>query len=76
MFAFDLRDLSLRPQLGKSLAMPDERTIVVTLQPTARWQDGRPVTAEEITKTYVAKTQQANSQYFKDLKPIPASCST
>lgn len=32
--------------------------------------------AEEITKTYVAKTQQANSQYFKDLKPIPASCST
>jgi len=32
--------------------------------------------AQQITKTYMAKTQQTYPQYFKDLKPIPGTCST
>lgn len=31
---------------------------------------------QQVTRTYVAKTQQTYPQFFKDLKPIPATCST
>jgi peptide/nickel transport system substrate-binding protein len=56
LFAFDLRDSSLKPQLGASLDMPDGKTIVVKLQPDAKWSDGQPVTADDVVFTFeVAK---------------------
>src|SRR2546428_8484722 len=41
LFGFDIRDGSLKPHLAQSLDMPDEKTIVVKLQPAAMWQDGQ-----------------------------------
>lgn len=63
LFAFDLRDLGLRPQLGKSLTMPDDKTIVVTLQPDAHWQDGQPVTADDVVFTYELGKRHTEAPY-------------
>lgn len=52
LFAFDLRDSSLKPQLGASFDMPDGKTIVVKLQPDAKFQDGKPVTADDVVYTF------------------------
>jgi peptide/nickel transport system substrate-binding protein len=52
LFGFDIRDQSLQPQLGKSLAEPDGKTIVVELQPDAKWQDGQPVTADDVVFSF------------------------
>jgi peptide/nickel transport system substrate-binding protein len=52
LFAFDLRDGSLQPQLAESLSQPDLKTIVVTLQPGAHWHDGKPVTPDDVVYTF------------------------
>jgi peptide/nickel transport system substrate-binding protein len=52
LFGFDLRDGSLNPNLAASLETPDAKTIVVKLQPDAKWQDGKPVTADDVVYTF------------------------
>lgn len=52
LFQFDLRDSTLKPGLAASMDMPDGRTIVVKMQPDAKWQDGKAVTAEDVVYTY------------------------
>jgi peptide/nickel transport system substrate-binding protein len=52
LFGFDLRDGSLKPSLAASLTQPDAKTIVVKLQPDAKWQDGKPVTADDVVYTF------------------------
>ena len=52
LFAFDLRDSSLKPELGVSFDMPDGKTIVVKMQKDAKWQDGKPVTADDVVFTF------------------------
>ena len=52
LFGFDLRDGSLKPQLAASLDQPDAQTIVVKLQPDAKWQDGKPVSADDVVYTF------------------------
>jgi peptide/nickel transport system substrate-binding protein len=52
LFAFNLLDGSLKPQLAASLDMPDPLTINVKLQQGAKWQDGQPVTADDVVFTF------------------------
>ncbi|HLL65419.1 MAG TPA: ABC transporter substrate-binding protein [Micromonosporaceae bacterium] len=52
LFGFHMVTGKLEPQLGASLDMPDGKTIVVKLQPDAKWHDGKPVTADDVVFTY------------------------
>jgi peptide/nickel transport system substrate-binding protein len=52
LFGYDLRDGSLKPQLAASQDMPDGKTIVVKLQADAKWQDGKPFTADDVVYTF------------------------
>jgi peptide/nickel transport system substrate-binding protein len=59
LFGFDILDGSLKPQLAQSLSTPDPKSIVVKLQPDAKWQDGKPVTADDVVFTFeLAKRHQ------------------
>ncbi|NIR02333.1 MAG: hypothetical protein GTN78_19400 [Gemmatimonadales bacterium] len=40
------------PELAESWTFEDDRTITFTLHPEARWQDGTPVTADDVVFTY------------------------
>jgi peptide/nickel transport system substrate-binding protein len=52
LVGFDLRDGSLKPHLAASLDTPDPKTIVVKMQPDAKWADGQPVGADDVVYTY------------------------
>ncbi|MCL4860833.1 MAG: ABC transporter substrate-binding protein [Caldilineaceae bacterium] len=52
LFGFNLVTGALDPVLGKELAFTDETTAVVTMQPGARWQDGEPLTVEDVLYTF------------------------
>jgi peptide/nickel transport system substrate-binding protein len=52
LFAFDILDGSLKPALAASMSSPDPMTMVVKLQPDAKWQDGKPVTADDVVYTF------------------------
>lgn len=52
LVGFDLRDGSLKPHLAASLDTPDPKTIVVKVQPDAKWADGQPVTADDVVYTF------------------------
>ena len=52
LFAFDILDGSLKPALAASMTSPDPMTMVVKLQPDAKWHDGKPVTADDVVYTF------------------------
>ncbi len=43
---------TFQPELASSWEFEDERTIVFTLNPDAKWHDGVPVTAEDVVFTF------------------------
>jgi peptide/nickel transport system substrate-binding protein len=45
-------EMDYAPDLAQSWETPDDRTIVFHLNPNAKFHDGRPVTAEDVKKTY------------------------
>ncbi len=51
LFAFDIRDGTLRPQLAQSYQIGYPGTLTVRLRPQAHWRDGRPVTAHDVLYT-------------------------
>jgi peptide/nickel transport system substrate-binding protein len=58
LFAYNLLTGELDPLLAKELTMPDETTMVVTLQDGTKWQDGEDLTPDDVVYTYgLAKTQ-------------------
>ena len=63
LFGFDVRDGSLKPHLAQSLAMPGGKTIVVKLQPAARWQDGQQVTADDVIYTFELAKRHSDAPY-------------
>jgi peptide/nickel transport system substrate-binding protein len=52
LFGYDLLDGSLKPQLATGMEQPDPLTMVVKIQPDAKWQDGKPVTADDVVYTF------------------------
>lgn len=63
LFAFNLLNSNLVPQLGASLATPDATTMVVKLQPDAKWQDGKPVTADDVVFTFELAKRHTEAPY-------------
>lgn len=45
-------ELDYAPDIAQSWETPDDKTIVFHLNPNAKFQDGRPVTAEDVKWTY------------------------
>lgn len=45
-------EMDYAPDLAQSWETPDEKTIVFKLNPNAKFHDGRPITAEDVKRTY------------------------
>lgn len=52
LFGYNLISGGLDPVLGKELTFSDETTALVTLQPEPHWQDGEPLTMDDVLFTY------------------------
>ena len=64
-------DSGFQPVLARSWEHPDSLTIVFHLDPRARWQDGVPVTAEDVVYTFgIYRDTSVNSPLAPFLEPI------
>ncbi|MGW0230214.1 ABC transporter substrate-binding protein [Actinopolymorpha singaporensis] len=73
---FNLLNGKLEPGLGKELQTPDDTTIVVPLQDGAKWQDGKPLTADDVVYTFeLAKrhTELSYASFWDYVDKIEAS---
>jgi len=52
LFGFNLLTGGLEPQLAEKLEMPDAATMVVTLHQGTKWQDGKPLTTDDVVFTF------------------------
>jgi peptide/nickel transport system substrate-binding protein len=52
LFMFNQLDGSLQPLLGSKYAWTDDHTLTVTMNKDAHWNDGKPVTADDVAYTY------------------------
>jgi peptide/nickel transport system substrate-binding protein len=52
LFEFDVRDGSIKGNLAESIDAPDPKTLVVKLRSGTKWQDGQPLTADDVVYTY------------------------
>jgi peptide/nickel transport system substrate-binding protein len=52
LFGFDVRNGTLKGNLAESMDMPDNNTIVVKLRSGTKFQDGQPLTADDVVYTY------------------------
>jgi peptide/nickel transport system substrate-binding protein len=59
LLANTVGDSGFVPRLAKSWRFENGRTLVFTLNEAARWQDGTPVTAEDVAFTYAAYVDPA-----------------
>ncbi len=58
LFAYNQLTGALDPLLAKELKVVDATTMQITLQDGTKWQDGKPLTADDVVYTYgLAKTQ-------------------
>ncbi len=60
---YNLLDGSLEPGLGKEIQEPDENTLVVPLQDGMKWQDGKPLTADDVVFTFDLAKRHAELSY-------------
>jgi peptide/nickel transport system substrate-binding protein len=66
-------DADFQPQLAQRWEWDDPRTLVFHLDPRARWQDGRPVTAADVEFTFAVYTDTlVNSPFRAPLLAISA----
>lgn len=63
LFAYDILDGSLQPQLAAELAEPDANTLRVTLNEGTTWQDGKPLTADDVLYTFELGKRHAEVPY-------------
>lgn len=52
LFVYNIVDGSYNPLLGKSMEWTSPTQLRVTLQPGTTWQDGKPLTAQDVVFTY------------------------
>jgi peptide/nickel transport system substrate-binding protein len=60
---FNLLDGSLEPGLAKELQEPDENSFVLPLQDGTKWQDGKPLTADDVVFTFELAKRHAELSY-------------
>ncbi len=66
-------DEGFQPRIARSWTFEDSVTIVFELDPRARWQDGRPVTARDVEFTFdLYRDPVINSNEADDLRSISA----
>jgi peptide/nickel transport system substrate-binding protein len=66
-------DAGFQPRLAERWSREDSLTIVFNLDPRARWQDGAPVTADDVTFTFdLYRDPIINSTTRQDLTAITA----
>jgi peptide/nickel transport system substrate-binding protein len=52
LFMFNQLDGSLQPLLGSKYTWTDDHTLTVTMNKDAHWNDGKPLTADDVAYTY------------------------
>lgn len=52
LFVFNLITGELNPQLAKEMTFVDDTTLEITLQDGTKWQDGTPLTVDDVVFTY------------------------
>jgi peptide/nickel transport system substrate-binding protein len=60
---FNLLDGNLEPGLAKELQEPDENSFVLPLQDGTKWQDGKPLTADDVVFTFELAKRHAELSY-------------
>jgi len=66
-------DEDFQPLLAQRWEWDDQRTLVFHLDPRARWQDGKPVTAADVAFTFAVYTDSlVNSPYRSTVRSISA----
>ncbi len=75
LFGYSLVSGQLEPILGKSLEWTDGSTLTITLQPDTKWQDGTPLTTEDVIYTFELGKKYAVRyspvwNYIADLKAV------
>ena len=72
----DDEPFSIYGLIAESMEIPDDRSFITfNLHPQARFQDGRPITAEDVIYTFELLTQQGHplfSNYYKDVAKVEA----
>jgi peptide/nickel transport system substrate-binding protein len=63
LLRFNVLDGSLQPGLGKELQTPDENTYVIPLQDGTTWQDGEPLTADDVVFTFELAKRHTELSY-------------
>jgi peptide/nickel transport system substrate-binding protein len=64
-------DSGFTPVVARSWTHRDSTTIVFSLDPRARWQDGTPITADDVVYTFgVYRDPRTQSQFRVNLEPI------
>jgi peptide/nickel transport system substrate-binding protein len=64
LFGYDMLSGELKPLVAKSITYPDQASAVVKLQDGTKWQDGKPLTADDVVYTF---------NLAKDHKDVPYS---
>lgn len=74
LFIYNMLDGKLYPLLGTDYAWNDEQTVMtIHLNPDAKWNDGTPVTAEDVAYTWATHIKYSSStgldmaQYIDDI---------
>lgn len=52
LFGFDIVSGDMKGILAKNITYPDNSTFVISLYPEAHWQDGKPLTADDVVYSY------------------------
>jgi peptide/nickel transport system substrate-binding protein len=63
LFGYNLLTGGLDPILGKEMMFSDETTATVTMQPDTYWQDGEPLTVEDVLFTFALAQRHADLVY-------------
>ncbi len=63
LFAYNQLSGNLDPLLAKSLTSPDPATMDITLQDGTKWQDGQPLTVDDVIYTYELAKSQSDINY-------------
>jgi peptide/nickel transport system substrate-binding protein len=63
LFAYNQLTGNLDPLLAKELKSPDASTMDITLQDGTMWQDGQPLTTDDVVYTYELAKSQSDINY-------------
>ena len=63
LFGFDVLAGDIKGILAKNITYPDQSTMVITLYSEAHWQDGKPLTADDVVYTLQLSKKHSDLNY-------------